>query len=81
MPTNITIKNIPEDLYEQLKKSAEANHRSINSEIITCIEMKVRSIKINPETLLARARQLREKTVNYPITDIDFTQAKESGRL
>jgi plasmid stability protein len=81
MPTNITIKNIPEDLYAQLKKSAEANHRSINSEIITCIEMKVRSVKINPDTFIERARQLREKTATHPISDIDFTQAKGSGRL
>ena len=38
-------------------------------------------IKISPETFLARARQLREKTADYPITDIEFTQAKETGRL
>jgi plasmid stability protein len=81
MPTNITIKNIPDDLYEQLKQSAETNHRSINSEIITCIELKVRSIKISPEISLARARQLREKTASHPITDIEFTKAKETGRL
>jgi antitoxin FitA len=81
MPTNITIKNIPEDLYEWLKQSAAANHRSINSEIITCIELKVRSIKISLEIFLARARQLRQKTADHPITDIEFTQAKETGRL
>ena len=33
MPT-ITVKNIPSDIYEKLKKSAEISHRSINSEII-----------------------------------------------
>jgi hypothetical protein len=30
----ITVKNIPDELYDLLKQSAEANHHSINSEII-----------------------------------------------
>ena len=53
MPT-ITVKNIPTDLYELLKQSAAANRRSINSEIITCIERAVSGRKANPEILLAR---------------------------
>ncbi|MFV1922255.1 MAG: FitA-like ribbon-helix-helix domain-containing protein [Methylotenera sp.] len=28
----ITVKSIPDNLYSQLKQSAEAHHRSINSE-------------------------------------------------
>ena len=50
MPT-LTIKNIPEDLYLQLKQSAEINHRSINSEVIVCIEQAVRSSRVTPETI------------------------------
>jgi len=53
MPT-ITLKNIPLDLYERLKESAAANHRSINSEVITHIERGVRGRKVDPEALLAR---------------------------
>ena len=34
----ITVKNIPDDLYENLKLAAQVNHRSINSEIIACLE-------------------------------------------
>jgi plasmid stability protein len=77
----ITVKNIPTDLYERLKQSAEANRRSINSEVIVCIERAVRSRKIHPEATLARARELREKTGDYLITDDEFTQAKIAGRL
>jgi plasmid stability protein len=77
---NITVKNIPDDLYERLKQSAELNRRSINSEIIVCIERAVRSQKINPESLLYRARKLREKTAGYLINDTEFNQAKNSGR-
>ncbi len=80
MPT-ITVKNVPPDLYECLKRSAEANRRSINSEVIVCIERVVRSRKRHPEAILAGARRLREKTTGYPIDDDEFTDAKAVGRL
>ena len=34
MPTNITLKGIPDDVYERLKVSADVNRRSVNSEVI-----------------------------------------------
>ena len=80
MPT-ITVKNIPADIYEKLKKSAETSRRSINSEIIACIERAVRSQPINPDLLLTRARKLRGKTSSHPITADEFNQAKTAGRL
>jgi plasmid stability protein len=79
MPT-ITVKNIPADLYERLKRSAQANHRSINSEVIVCIERAVSYRRVDPEATLARARALREKTAAYRITDEELNQAKTSGR-
>jgi hypothetical protein len=79
MPT-ITVKNIPADLYEQLKECATANRRSINREIITWIERGVRVRKINPEALLVRARQLRQKIRNHVVTDDELRTAKLSGR-
>ena len=77
---SITVKNIPEDIYERLKQSAKANRRSINGEIIVIIEDAVKSRKIAPEDLLVRARQLREKTADYTIPDDEFTLAKQAGR-
>jgi plasmid stability protein len=78
---SITVKNIPADIYENLKRSAKANRRSINSEIIVIIEAAVQSKKIAPKEFLPRARQIREKTADYIITDDEFTGAKEVGRL
>ncbi len=80
MPT-LTIKNIPEDLYVRLKRYAKMNRRSLNSEVILCIERAVRSRKIEPEKYLARARKLREKTKQVPISDAEFNEAKMAGRL
>lgn len=80
MPT-ITVKNIPADLYELLKQSAAANRRSINNEIIIHIERGVRGRKVNVEDLLMRARQMRQKTKDHPITDVLLQDAKLTGRL
>ncbi len=77
----ITVKNIPVDLYEKLKRAAEISHRSINSEIIACIERAVGSQEINPDLLLANARKLRVKTASHPIKEREFAQAKAAGRL
>lgn len=79
MPT-MTLKNIPLDLYERLKQLAEANRRSLNSQVLVCLEQVVSSQPLNPDLLLARARQLREQTTSYQISDEDFSQAKGSGR-
>ena len=79
MPS-ITVKNIPADIYERLKKSAEISRRSINSEVIACIERAVRSQQIDPDLLLFNARKLRSKTSSHPIRDDEFNRAKTSGR-
>ena len=79
MPT-ITVKNIPPEIYIKLKQAAEVNHRSINSQIIACIEQVVCSQPINPDMLLVNARRLREKTASYSITEGEIAQAKNSGR-
>ncbi len=38
MPTTLTLKNIPDEVYERLKASAEKHRRSLNSEAIVCLE-------------------------------------------
>ena len=79
MPS-ITVKNIPSDIYALLKQSAETNRRSINSEVIACIERAVSSQLVNPDLLLVRARALREKTGAYITSEENITQVKNAGR-
>lgn len=78
--TTVTVKNIPPELYEKLKQAAAQNRRSINREIIACIERAVRSQPLDPEQFLALARRLRARTASYPITDLEFSQAKNADR-
>lgn len=76
----IVIKNIPDELYEDLKLSARANHRSINREVIACIERVVCRQNADPDAVLVRARELRELTRRHPITNAQLTKAKRAGR-
>ena len=38
---NITVRDIPEDIYEKIKQNAIANKRSINSEILYGLEQEL----------------------------------------
>ena len=78
---NITVKNIPDDLYEELKRSAKINRRSINQEIIMCIESNVQHKFESPVQVLEKARKLRKKTAGSPISEIEFNLIKEAKRL
>ena len=64
----ITIKNIPDNLYAQLKNVAEANRRSINSEVIICIERRLSTYKPTTDEILQKARKLRE------VEDVRFSK-------
>jgi len=61
MPTNITIRDIPDDIYEKLKRQAELHHRSINSEVIVYLKTIVQSHRRDPDQIIARAKKLKKK--------------------
>ena len=77
---NFTVKNIPQDLFGKVKARAGRNRRSINSEIISILDATVAPRPINPDELLARARELRGRTSGF-LLDQDFIdKAKREGR-
>jgi len=76
----VTVKNIPDELYNRLKSMAEINRRSVNSEIIVCIENAAASRRIDLDKTLDNARQLRQLTAGHPIGDEEFNRAKAEGR-
>lgn len=78
---NITVKNIPDDVYDQLKQSAKINRRSINQEIIVCIESSVQGTVIEPQQFLENARRLRKKTAGHPISNVELNRIKGIERL
>lgn len=78
--TSLSVKNLPEAVYERLKDRAKANRRSLNREIIACLEQAVTAQRVDPEALLAVARQFRDKTSRYQVTEADLDQMKDMGR-
>ena len=76
----ITVKNIPPELYTLLKQSAELNRRSINREVIHCLEQALQSRRLDVERVLEKARMLRDASSAYPMTDLEISRAKSEGR-
>ena len=79
MPS-ITVKNIPQELYNKLKIVATLNHRSINNEMINCLESVLMPQRLTVSEKLIRAKRIRNK---IDITKIDANEIKraiEEGR-
>ena len=76
----LTIKNIPDTLYQQLKTAAELHRRSINSEVLIYLERALIASKTSPTERLNRIEQLRATIKPNSITPEDIEQAINSGR-
>ena len=81
MTINVTIENMPPKLYEKLKMRAAAHHRSVNSEVIGCLEEILIRQHVSTEELLKRLEELRNRVSDAPpLTDEFLRKAKEEGR-
>lgn len=80
MPTTLTLKNIPDVVYERLKTSAEAHRRSMNSEAIVCLEAVLLPTRVAPTERLARARALRDSLPKGKFLARDIDSLKREGR-
>jgi len=76
----LTIKNIPDDLYDELKNLAKQHHRSINSEVIVCLERSLLPKRISPNERLGTIRAIRSQIKPNTITAEDIDQAINEGR-
>jgi antitoxin FitA len=76
----VTIKNIPQNIYERIKARAKVNHRSINAEILSIFEGAVSLPPIDVQATLKRARKVREWTANYMATDDGIEKMINEGR-
>jgi antitoxin FitA len=79
MTTNITIKGIPDDVYQKLKLQAEKNHRSVNREVIMTLKNSLLSKKHDPDVLIDRARKLK-KRAKGSLTIGEIQEAIDQGR-
>ena len=79
MPT-YTLKDIPDELYDRIKESADLSRRSINSEILYRLERSLVSERIDPARILERIRARRERHDLPRIDEGEIRAAREAGR-
>lgn len=78
---DITVRGIPEDVYEELKEHAERRRRSLNQEIVHRLEASVRVPRLEPEAHLQQVRETRGRLEDLPPVDDDFLErARREGR-
>lgn len=76
----LALKNIPQALYERLKAAAEAHHRSLNGEAISCLEQVLKPERVSVQERIDRARRLRARIVGQTpgAEEIGFDRASFS---
>ena len=80
MPTTLTLKNIPDVVYDRLKLSAEMHRRSMNSEAIVCLEAALLPSRVDAKERLVRARALRMALPEGKFRARDIDAMKREGR-
>ena len=77
MPT-LTIRGMPPELHEKLKKRAERHRRSMNNEAIAILERVLKPSRMSAEEAIARAEEVNDR-IGKTFPDI-VNEAKRKGR-
>ena len=78
----LTLKGIPATLHEGLKHRALRNRRSLNGEVIACLEQVISPTERNASELLDQIRASRtrlKKAGVTPLTDSFVDASKQDG--
>lgn len=63
MPVNLSIKNVPEDLANRLRKRAAKHHQSLQGELLAILEEALfKNEVISPARLLSKIREMELHT-------------------
>ena len=76
---NITIKNMPDELYNIVKSLAKSHQRSINTELILRIQKSVGSERLDPDKIRELARDFR-KHIKVRLAPEEIEKAINKGR-
>ena len=76
----LTIDDIPDDLLDHLRRSAKANRRSLNDEVLFRLERSVGMRPFDREEFLSRVRSRSERLQLPPLTDEILEQGRAEGR-
>ena len=76
----LTIKNLPDELYQELKRRAEENRRSLNGEVIYSLEQLLQGGRARRRPTVAEFRALRAQCPIPPMSEEEFERAISEGR-
>ncbi len=62
MPVNLSVKNVPDDLAERLRKRAHRHHRSLQGELMVILEEATGPTKLSVDEAEERLRALAFRT-------------------
>ena len=62
MPTNVSVKNVPDDVMEKLRERAKRHHRSLQGELMAILEEAAPPGKLTLEEAEARLKTLNFRT-------------------
>jgi plasmid stability protein len=72
MPVNLSIKNVPDDVAEELRRRAARNRRSLQGELLVILEETVaRNSRLSPSELL---REIRSAGLRTPAESTQFVR-------
>lgn len=80
MPS-LTIKSLPEEVYTSLKKAAEKNRRSLNSEVIVSLQRSLAGSRPPTDEVIDSLRRWHKKLAGLPrLTSADIRRVRLEGR-
>jgi len=76
---SITVRDIPDQLYNQLKELAKRDHRSLSDEVIIAMEWMVEQEQLYNQRAAALQRII-ERRKRLPATDVDSVELLREDR-
>ncbi len=76
----ITVKGIPDEVCQKLRAAAAANRRSVNGEIISCIERSLMPKRVSAADLLERVERLHGSFGGRVLDVRQIDRARRGGR-
>jgi len=73
----LTLHDLPDDLYDQLRRRAERHGRSLDDEIVACLQQ---MLQTNREDRLNRIRSFRTSLTMRPLTEDEVDASIHEGR-
>lgn len=77
---NLSVKNLPKEVHRRLRERAKRNRRSLNSELIACLQEAVMPRRVDADEAARRIRALRERWSGPPLRDPEIDRLKSEGR-